>query len=128
MVNGQPNRWLILVCPFNAVTPVCFDEDEVALLQATCFGFIRKAQSGRSGQQQYPFGLRLVVPEIGWAGLAVRDDALDTQPGLFEQGQKLLLGRWGIRDFGKNVLDHRDKLSKVIICSIAASARIILTW
>jgi len=118
VVNGEPDRGLSRVCPVDAVATVCFDEDEVALLQATCFGFIRKVQPGCAGQQQYPFGLRLVVPETGWAGLAVRDDALDTQSRLFEQGQKLLLGSWDIRDFGKKVLDHRDKLPDVVPGSI----------
>ena len=43
--------------------------------QATAFAFDLKR--GRALQQDHPFGIALIVPEIRWAGVAVRHDALD---------------------------------------------------
>jgi hypothetical protein len=62
-----------------------FDFDDVAGGEHARRGFVGKAQPRGAGQQQHPFGFRLVVPEAGRARLAEGDDALDPQPGAREQ-------------------------------------------
>ena len=57
------------------------DLDPVAGADEARFGLVGEAQPRRAGEQQYPLGLGLVVPEAGRAGLTKRDDALDADPG-----------------------------------------------
>src|SRR5438552_14156516 len=68
------------VGPGDPVAPMRGDVDPVAGAERVLLVLIGESQPRRTGEQQYKFGLRLVVPEPGWARLPERDDALDAQP------------------------------------------------
>jgi hypothetical protein len=57
------------------VTLVRWNVDEIAGLHLD--DGIVEPESGRSLNEQDPLVLILVVPEIGWCCVAMRDDALD---------------------------------------------------
>jgi hypothetical protein len=68
------------VGPRDPVAPVRRDLDPVAGTERALRFLVGESQPRRAGEQQYKFGLRLVVPEPGRAGLSERDDAFDAQP------------------------------------------------
>src|SRR5439155_19374132 len=73
----EPHGRLRRVGPVDPVLPVRRDLDPVAGADQARLCFVGKTYPRRAGEQQYPFGLGLVVPETGRAGLAERDAALD---------------------------------------------------
>jgi len=78
------------------------DLQPVAGTERARLRFVLEAQPGRTGQQQNPLRLILVVPEAVRACLAERDDALDAQAGA---GDKCIgdFGRTGIRQVPQQV-------------------------
>src|SRR4029453_18099751 len=67
--------------------------DKVARLHFNCLAY--KPQPGRTLEYQHPFVLLLVVPEIWWRCMAVRNDALDAEVSCAEQRNKKLVRQMG---------------------------------
>src|SRR3954452_20579270 len=65
--DGEPNRRVVRVGPLDTVSPMRRDLDPIPGAETARFGLVLEAQPRRAAQQQYPFGLVLVVPESGRA-------------------------------------------------------------
>src|ERR1700724_2589922 len=61
--HGEPDRRLGRVGPLDAVPAMRRDLQPVAGTKKARLCLVLEAQPGRTGQQQNPFGLVLVVPE-----------------------------------------------------------------
>jgi hypothetical protein len=88
------------------VASLCGNLHKISRLQATDLCVIGKPQLRAAAQQQHPFGLRLLIPEICRAGVAKRDNALDVQARLLQQGQELFLLGWLCRQLAEQIVDH----------------------
>lgn len=75
----------------DAMADVAGNEDVVSGFQRERW-LISDLQNGCAFDEQHPFILRLVIPKTFWAGLAVRIDALDFDPGFLEERGEDLLG------------------------------------
>ena len=74
------------VGPVDPVAAIRRDVEPIAGLEDPRLGLIGEAQSRPAGENQYPFGFRLVVPEPRRARLAQGDDPFDPQTGSGQQG------------------------------------------
>ena len=90
IMNGEPDRRMILARPFDAVFYARRNENVVALGQNLDFGLAFETQPGRSGQDHNPFGPGLIVPKPWRARLAHRDDPLDPYMAGFGQAGDML--------------------------------------
>ena len=77
--HSQPYGRFIRRRPIDSVLLVRWDVDVIAWLHLDhC---ILELQPRRPLQHDHPFMLRLVVPEVCWGGVSVRDDPFDTHVG-----------------------------------------------
>ena len=86
--NGQPDGCLLAAGPIHAMPAMGRDVEVIASLEMN--NAILKTELGFALQNNHPFALLLVIPEIIRAALASGDDALDAQAGALQQILKLL--------------------------------------
>lgn len=68
-MNSQPDRRLIGIRRFHAMATMRRDVDVAAGFQERGFRLVFEFEPGFPAQEQYPLGVRLVVPEAGRARL-----------------------------------------------------------
>ena len=83
---------MILARPFDAVFQVRRNQNIVAGRQNSDLGFAFKTKARRSGQDNNPFGPRLIVPEPWRTSLAQGDDPFDLQIGRVKEEGRQFLG------------------------------------
>lgn len=90
-VNRKPYRGQMWVCEFNPMPAQRRDLDEIPRFQRAGRRFVLEAQLRFALQQQYPLGLRLLVPKSRRTRLAAGHDALDSDSRVRQQPDDLLL-------------------------------------
>src|SRR6201986_3022207 len=97
----EPNRRFLRLCPLDAMTFPCGDENVIAHGQRSRgrgpFGLRR----GTNHKHDQPLVPRLIIPEVRWTNLPLRYDALDFQSRPGEDFAERLFSRAG----GCNVRD-----------------------
>ena len=91
IMDGEPDRRMILARPFDAVFQMCRDQNIVAGRQNSDPGFAFKTKPRRSGQDDNPFGPRLIVPEPWRTSLAQRRRSVRFSDWAYQGGVRQFL-------------------------------------
>lgn len=105
-MNRQPDTGLLAGGCIHPVASLCGNLHKVSRPQAARLRLVGKPQLCAAAQQQHPFSLWLLIPEIRRAGVTKRDDALNVQARLLQQGLELFLLGWLRRQLAEQIVDH----------------------
>ncbi len=107
----QPNGRFVWCGPLYAMSPAGRDDDKITRLHREKFGVVFEPQLRFSLQQQHPFVLMLIVPEVVGRGVSMRNDPLDPQRLILEESLDNFVGQVGW-DVGEDVV-HAGRFAVV---------------